>query len=183
MVKRKGQRRSYSAGDGIDEFFGACAKLINGTTDLIRETKALQEELEDTKREIEDSQQDYPECFGQALDGWGYDEDDEECENCPLADECKDETGQERKKAQTGEKKRHSAKIEEPIVVDLDRARALLGVTPDASEEDIRDAYVKLIKKTHPDRSKDPEATKKTQEINAAYELLTKDAIRRDSMR
>lgn len=188
-TKRRVPRR-YRSGSGIDEFFGECAELIRGIGTLTRETKDLldeldgtRKELEETRREIEGAQDDYPECFGQTEEGWGFDKDDEECENCPLADECEHETELERKKKDSGGFKRKAAKIEEPIVVDLERARELLEVSPDASEEEIRDAYVKLVKRVHPDRSKDPEATRKTQELNAAYELLAKDAIRRDAMR
>ena len=55
---------------------------------------------------------------------------------------------------------------------------ALLGVQPDASEEEIKRAYRKLAREVHPDVSKDADAEARFKEINAAYETL-KDPVRR----
>ena len=49
----------------------------------------------------------------------------------------------------------------------------VLGVSPDASDEEIKRAYRRLAKKYHPDLNPgDQEAARKMQEINAAYEQI-----------
>lgn len=49
----------------------------------------------------------------------------------------------------------------------------ILGVSPDASDEEIKRAYRALAKKYHPDLNPgDEEAAKKMQKINAAYEAI-----------
>ena len=49
----------------------------------------------------------------------------------------------------------------------------VLGVSPDASDEEIKKAYRRLAKQYHPDRNPgDQEAARKMQEINAAYEQI-----------
>ena len=49
----------------------------------------------------------------------------------------------------------------------------VLGVGPDASDEEIKKAYRRLAKKYHPDLNPgDEEAAKKMQEVNAAYEQI-----------
>ncbi len=53
-----------------------------------------------------------------------------------------------------------------------------LGVARDASAADIKKAYHKLVRKYHPDISTDPDADKKTSEINQAYNVL-KDPAKR----
>ena len=49
----------------------------------------------------------------------------------------------------------------------------VLGVSPDASDDEIKQAYRRLAKQYHPDRNPgDETAAKKMQEINAAYEQI-----------
>lgn len=49
----------------------------------------------------------------------------------------------------------------------------VLGVSPDATDDEIKQAYRRLAKQYHPDRNPgDAEAAKKMQQINAAYEQI-----------
>lgn len=55
----------------------------------------------------------------------------------------------------------------------IDDPYKILGVSPDASDEEIKQAYRKLAKKYHPDLNPgDENAAKKMQQINAAYEQI-----------
>ena len=49
----------------------------------------------------------------------------------------------------------------------------VLGLSPDASDEDVKRAYRRLAKKYHPDLNPgDQEAARRMQEVNAAYEQI-----------
>ncbi len=49
----------------------------------------------------------------------------------------------------------------------------VLGLSPDASDEEVKRAYRRLAKKYHPDLNPgDQEAARKMQEVNAAYEQI-----------
>ena len=55
----------------------------------------------------------------------------------------------------------------------IDDPYKILGVSPGASDEEIKRAYRNLAKQYHPDRNPgDEEAAKKMQQINAAYEQI-----------
>ncbi|MBP3059275.1 molecular chaperone DnaJ [Texas Phoenix palm phytoplasma] len=56
----------------------------------------------------------------------------------------------------------------------------ILGLTRNATEEDIKKAYKKLSKKYHPDVSKDPKSEEKFKEVQEAYHVL-KDPNKRSS--
>jgi curved DNA-binding protein CbpA len=49
----------------------------------------------------------------------------------------------------------------------------ILGLSVGASGEEVKKAYIRLVKQWHPDINKSPEANKKMREINRAYEILT----------
>lgn len=54
----------------------------------------------------------------------------------------------------------------------------VLGVAPDASPEEVKRAYRKLARKTHPDLATGPDAEEAFKDINAAYDVLKDPATR-----
>ena len=52
----------------------------------------------------------------------------------------------------------------------------VLGVSPDATDDEVKQAYRKLAKKYHPDRYQNSpladEASEKMKEINSAYDMI-----------
>jgi len=55
----------------------------------------------------------------------------------------------------------------------------VLGVSQDASQDEIKKAYRKLAKKYHPDQSDEPDAEGKFKEISEAYAVLSDEEKRR----
>jgi molecular chaperone DnaJ len=55
----------------------------------------------------------------------------------------------------------------------------VLGVPPDASEDEIKRAYRRLARELHPDVNGDPQAEQRFKEITAAYDTLSDPARRR----
>jgi DnaJ family protein B protein 4 len=54
----------------------------------------------------------------------------------------------------------------------------ILGVSKDATEDEIKKEYRRLSLKFHPDRNPSPDATEKMKEINTAYNILSNNETR-----
>ena len=54
----------------------------------------------------------------------------------------------------------------------------ILGIQPDASKEEIKQAYRKMSKKWHPDKNPGIDVTSIMQDINEAYRILNDDISR-----
>jgi DnaJ-domain-containing protein 1 len=75
------------------------------------------------------------------------------------------------------DEKEKATEKKRPVPEELRRDFAELGLSPEASAEECKDAYKKLLKKHHPDRYANHEenmkkATEKTARVNAAYDRL-----------
>lgn len=61
---------------------------------------------------------------------------------------------------------------------------SVLGISPGASEEEVRTAYRELVRKYHPDQFQDERAKElaeaKMREINAAYDQITLGNVQQD---
>lgn len=62
----------------------------------------------------------------------------------------------------------------------MDNFYNILEVEPTATKSEIKKAYRKLVIKYHPDKSDDPLAKEKFQQVQAAYEILSDDSKRKD---
>jgi DnaJ like chaperone protein len=89
----------------------------------------------------------------------------------------------ERRFARAGSRFHQRSRWEQaPREISPTEAYALLGVSPTASESEIKRAYRKLMSRHHPDKlaanglpaEKVQSATEKTQQIRSAYELIAK---------
>jgi hypothetical protein len=59
------------------------------------------------------------------------------------------------------------------MVIPVKDYHRILGVSKDATQDDIKKAFRKLALRFHPDRNKDPGATAMFKEINEAYAVLS----------
>lgn len=65
------------------------------------------------------------------------------------------------------------------FVSKYERSAKILGVPTDTDEYQVKLAYRKLAKQYHPDVNSAPDATKRFQEINDAYDFMSKDNMER----
>lgn len=59
---------------------------------------------------------------------------------------------------------------------DVSKYYKILGLNEDATKEEVRSKYIELIKKIHPDVSKNSNAEEITEELNEAYKVLMQTA-------
>jgi len=57
---------------------------------------------------------------------------------------------------------------------------SILGLKTEATQSEIRKAYLRLSREYHPDKNDSPEATEKFQKINEAYEILGTEESRKE---
>jgi curved DNA-binding protein CbpA len=69
--------------------------------------------------------------------------------------------------------------VDFPQTETIDDPYAVLGVTSDTPKEDIKKAYRKLSRETHPDANQVPGATADQQTLNKAFEFLSDDGKKR----
>ncbi|HEY9748311.1 MAG TPA: DnaJ domain-containing protein, partial [Allocoleopsis sp.] len=76
-----------------------------------------------------------------------------------------------------------TGKIAEPIKLKSGKlAHKVLKVKPDASLDEVRDAFRKLVQKYHPDVNKAKDAAEKTMEVTEAWNEYKKRLTRSDSI-
>jgi len=85
--------------------------------------------------------------------------------------------GKDSKERATSHEETEKQKKTRPVPEEIRQDFAELGLTPDATAEECKDAYKKLLKIHHPDRHANHEgnmnkATDKSARVNAAYDRL-----------
>lgn len=62
----------------------------------------------------------------------------------------------------------------------MDKYYDILGVSKEATDEEIKKAFKKKAKEFHPDVNKSADAEEKFKEVNNAYQILSNDERRRE---
>jgi len=95
-----------------------------------------------------------------------------------LDDFLKGNDGKDKEKSKIWDDEKEKPKEKKrPVTEEIRRDFAELGLTPEASAEECKEAYKKLLKIHHPDRHANHEgnlkkATEKTARVNASYDRL-----------